>query len=175
KSSGDGLEDDGVKSVTSKLVSLISGLGQAAVKSLEPGELQELNSVDETSGEGVKLAVTKESASEAVSNGVQLKLLAIPASAFAGRRLETSCDSIELQSTEWLKSNPHSYARSVAGASGTVPEDADVLNVEVRFCGKSVLSEPATVRLAIPSFAAAPEGVHGDESKFDQQADVCTL
>ncbi|CAE7225805.1 Thermitase, partial [Symbiodinium sp. KB8] len=65
KSSGDALEDDGVKSVTSKLVSLISGLGQASLKSLEPGELQELNSVDETTGEGVKLAVTKESASEA--------------------------------------------------------------------------------------------------------------
>ncbi|CAE7237438.1 Thermitase [Symbiodinium sp. CCMP2592] len=156
-----------VKSVTSKLVSLISGLGQAAVKSLEPGELQE--------GEPINGSDPRQCRSYTYTlalcfyldpfyywvvlrSGYRVKLLSIPASAFAGRRLETSCDSMELQSTEWLKSNPHSYARSVAGASGTVPEDAafsdlfadregfakcyatDVLNVELRYCGKTVLS-----------------------------------
>ncbi|CAJ1349272.1 unnamed protein product [Effrenium voratum] len=146
------LDSTEVKSVSSKLTSLVSDLGQAAVKSLQAGEVQEINSLDE-SGEGIKMAVTKQSSAEAGK-------LSMPAGAFAGRRLAASCGDLEVQITEWLKSNPYSYTQNVAGSNGLVAENADdTFAVEITSCSDAtVVSEPVSVSLPLPAFGAAPAG-----------------
>ncbi|CAJ1364916.1 unnamed protein product [Effrenium voratum] len=168
------LDSTEVKSVSSKLTSLVSDLGQAAVKFLQAGEVQEINSVDE-SGEGIKMAVTKQSSAEVASLGVQMQRLSIPAGAFAGRRLDASCGEMEVQVTEWLKSNPYSYTQKVVGSEGSVAESAeDVFSVEITSCSfPAVVLEPVSVSLPLPSFGAGSDFVPTC-ARFDSSSDSWT-
>lgn len=156
------------KSVSTKLVSLVSNLGEAALGSIEPGQTKEINSVDE-SGEGIKVAVSKPSTAEAATSGLQLKQLSIAAEAFAGRRLDGLCGTLSVQVTEWLKSNPFSYTEEVLGTTASVSEKADVLSVEINYCNRSALTRPISVAIPMPDF--------GDSdliptcARFDKAAD----
>jgi len=140
------------KSVSTKLVSLISDLGVAALQSLEEGATKEINSLDE-SGSGIKVAVTKPSA-EATTSGLELKQLSILPEAFSGRRLDQSdaCGNLStVQVTEWLKSNPFSYAEIVVGTSASIAPKADVLSVEINYCNLIALRHPISVTLPLPN------------------------
>lgn len=164
------LEAGEVKSVSAQMVSLISNLGAATLISLQTGATQEINSLDE-SGEGIKMAVSKPSTSEVATSGLQLNQLSIAAAAFSGRRLD-SCKDLAVQVTEWLKSNPYSYAQSVQGSDGTVSSNADVFSVEVDFCKRSELTQPVTVTFPIPDFGTSSADSIPTCARFDEQLDT---
>jgi len=161
-----------VKSVSTKMVSLISNLGAATLASLQRGETQEMDSVD-ANGSGIKMAVSKPSVSEAATSGLQLKQLIMTPEVFSGRRLD-SCNDLEVQVTEWKKSNPYSYTQKVLEKNGTVSFTADVLSVKINYCKRTELTQPTSVSFPIPDFGAASANAMPACARFDEQLDSWT-
>eukprot|EP00435_Cladocopium_sp_Y103_P021861 s177_g5.t1 len=146
---------DEAKSVSTKLVSLVSHLGETALGSLESGQTEEINSVDE-SGEGITVAVSRPSIAEATeiprcrglddaaTSGLQLKQLSIVAEAFGGEGLDGRCET--------PKSNPFSYTEEVRGTTASVGARADVLSLEINYCNRTALKRSISVAIPMPDF-----------------------
>lgn len=162
-----------VKSVSTKLVSLVADLGTAAITSLADGAKQEINSVDE-SGQGIKVAVAKPSPSEAAVDGFKLNTLSIPGDAVAGRRLD-GCESLAVQATEWLKTNPYNYRTDIAGATATIATNADVVSVKIDFCSRLELLQATTVSIPLPEASAGADRVVPKCARFDHDIDGWTI
>eukprot|EP00439_Symbiodinium_sp_Y106_P032148 s3711_g3.t2 len=146
-----------------ELAVMTSKLGNAALATTPVGGSSTMSSVD-ASGKGLEINVNKESVQEAQSSGVAADGVEIPPTAvgsFAGRRLQSSpCDTLALQQTDWVLSNPYSYLNSSLGINRYVLPNATVKVLEIKACDTIVvqqdLNPPVELTLPLPQLPLVP-------------------
>lgn len=146
-----------------ELAVMTSKLGNAALATTPVGGSSTMSSVD-ASGKGLEINVNKESVQEAQSNGVAADGVEIPPAAvgsFAGRRLQSSsCDTLAVQQTDSVLSNPYSYLNSSLGINRYVLPNATVKVLEIKACDTIVveqdLNPPVDLTLPLPQLPLVP-------------------
>jgi len=154
-SSSSGVSEEQKATTTSKLIGLTSKLGQSVMNSIEVNATQVLTSVG-ADGKGSQVVVKKQSTEDVQRNGVNAHGVSVPSSALAGaRRLQAdpSCETIGLQSTDWIGTNPYAWANESLGANREVSENATVTIVELTKCGYSInfRGSAVSVSVVVPS------------------------
>lgn len=154
-SSSSGVSEEQKATTTSKLIGLTSKLGQSVMNSIEVNATQVLTSVG-ADGRGSQVVVKKQSTEDVQRNGVNAHGVSVPSSALAGaRRLQAdpSCETIGLQSTDWIGTNPYAWANESLGANREVSENATVTIVELTKCGDSInfRGSAVSVSVVVPS------------------------
>ncbi|CAE7030026.1 unnamed protein product, partial [Symbiodinium sp. CCMP2456] len=146
-----------------ELAVMTSKLGNAALATTPVGGSSTMSSVD-ASGKGLEINVNKESVQEAQTNGVAADGVEIPPAAvgnFAGRRLQSSsCDTLAVQQTDWVLSNPYSYLNSSLGINRYVLPNATVKVLEIKACDAIVIQQdlnpPVDLTLPLPQLPLVP-------------------
>ncbi|CAK9051044.1 unnamed protein product [Durusdinium trenchii] len=147
---------------TAKLQTLFSKLGTALLLQLADGQTTEIASVA-SDGTGTELSVFKELASTAAEFGITSLDTQIPGSAL-GRRLQSECNSLAVQTMTFLRSNPFSYLfESDLGLNRYVHPNATVSSLEIKRCDtlleRSNLDPPITMKLPLnPAVGSPPDG-----------------
>eukprot|EP00931_Biecheleriopsis_adriatica_P112461 TRINITY_DN870_c0_g1_i4.p1 TRINITY_DN870_c0_g1~~TRINITY_DN870_c0_g1_i4.p1 ORF type:complete len:1850 (-),score=394.28 TRINITY_DN870_c0_g1_i4:66-5369(-) len=155
---------------TDKLSALASKLGEAVLVSLPMGEPSVMSTVGED-GSGLELEVQKEELQTA--EPVTAGNVEIPGSALLGveRRLQAegagACDSIGIQQTNWVKSNPYVWADQNVGDNSYASPFTTVKVLELKRCGKLIdvqANPPVSMQLPVGE-APAEEAPFGFEWK----------
>ncbi|CAE6961629.1 unnamed protein product [Symbiodinium natans] len=138
-------------STTEKLIGLTSKLGQSVMNSIAVNATEVLTSIG-ADGKGSQVVVKKQSAQDVQQNGLNAHSISVPASALAGaRRLQSSpaCDTVGLQSTDWIGTNPYAWANASLGSNSEVSENATVTIVELTKCGDTINFRGSTASVSV--------------------------
>lgn len=141
--------------VTAKALDLVSKLGQVMLNSVPANGTLTLSSLD-AQGRGSETELAKSSATDVDQNGLTASGVSIPAS---GRRLQSAptCNEVGLQYTQWIASNPYSWANDTLGINSNIASNATVSVLELSRCGV-VVGFPTFVEVAVamPGDAESP-------------------
>lgn len=123
--------------VTAKALDLVSKLGQVMLNSIPANGTTKLSSLD-AAGRGSETELKKGTAGAAAQNGLSASGVSIPP--LAARRLQEdptqpTCDEVGLQFTQWIASNPYSWANESVGINGYIASNATVSVLELSRCG----------------------------------------
>lgn len=132
--------------VTAKALELVSQLGQLMLNSVPANGTLTLSSLDAT-GRGSETELAKSSTSDVDQNGLSASGVSIPPS---GRRLQSAptCNEVGLQYTQWIASNPYSWANDTLGINSNIASNATVSVLELSRCG-IVVGFPTAVEVAV--------------------------
>eukprot|EP00434_Breviolum_minutum_P012083 symbB.v1.2.010654.t1/scaffold698.1/size172485/3 len=117
--------------VTAKAVDLLSKLGQVMLNSVPTNGTTKLSSLDAL-GRGVETEVKKGSAEAAAQNGM---LASLGARRLQENPTQPTCDEVGLQFTQWIASNPYSWANESVGINGYIASNATISVSELSRCG----------------------------------------
>lgn len=141
--------------VTAKALDLVSKLGQVMLNSVPANGTLTLSSLD-AQGRGSETELAKSSTTDVDQNGLTASGVSIPAS---GRRLQSApaCSEVGLQYTQWIASNPYSWANDTLGINSNIASNATVSVLELSRCGV-VVGFPTFVEVAVamPGDAESP-------------------